>query len=308
MNLRVALVTAHEALPLDEDLSPLVAALGEVGVCADTPVWDDPQVDWAAYDLAVLRSTWDYAERIGEFLEWVQRCEAVTRVINPLSVVRWNTDKHYLCDLDRAGVPVVPTRYVEPGADPGVELAAFSAGGAAAVTVGQTGRFAQFVVKPAVGAGSRDAARYRLGDAAALNHLRRLVVLERRSTMLQPYLSRVDEHGETAVVFIGGQYSHAVRKGPLLRLDAALVAGLFAAEEITPRAPEPSELEVATAALAAIPVERPHYARVDLVRDSQDQPVVLELELAEPSLFFNHAPGAAQRLARVIVSAAGRAA
>jgi len=302
---RIALVTAREALPLDEDMPPLVAALGEAGALVDTPSWDDPDVDWDAYDVALLRSTWDYADRIAEFLEWAQRCERATRLLNPLSVVRWNTDKHYLLDLERAGVPVVPTRFVEPGADPAAELEAFCAGGERAVTVGHSGRFAEFVVKPAIGAGSRDAARYRQADAAAaLAHLRRLVAAEGRSTMLQPYLSRVDEQGETAVIFMNGQYSHAVRKGPLLRVGDGLVAGLFAPEQISPRIPVAAELEVASAAVTAIPRGRPLYARIDLIRDAAGEPVVLEVELTEPSLFFDHAAGSAERLAGVVLAAA----
>jgi O-ureido-D-serine cyclo-ligase len=215
--------------------------------------------------------------------------------------VRWNTDKHYLGHLAKAGVPVVPTRFVEPMANRAAEFEAFLDGGAAACTVGVPTVFEEFVVKPAVGAGSRDAARYRRKDAGrAFAHLQRLLAAG-RSVLLQPYLARVDDHGETAVLYFGGTFSHAARKGPLLDSDTAQVKGLFAPEDIRPRAAEPMELEVAAAAYAAIPFASLAYARVDMIRDDAGAPVVLELELTEPSLFLMHAPGAADRFARHLV-------
>jgi O-ureido-D-serine cyclo-ligase len=293
MTPKIALVTAREALSLDEDMPPLVLAFQAQGADVETPCWDDPAVDWGRYDAAVLRSTWDYVDRIDEFLDWADRCAGMTRLSNSPEVVRWNTDKHYLVQLANAGVPVVPTRFVEPGTDPAVELDRFLAAGEGAFTVGAPVEFAQFVVKPSIGAGSRDAARYTRSDrATAVAHVARLLAAG-RSTMLQPYLDRVDDYGETAVVYIGGRYSHAIRKGPLLRLGDDLVSGLFAPEHITPREPDSAELAVAAAAFATIAEARPLYARIDLIRDPSGAPVVLELELTEPSLFFLHAPDAA---------------
>jgi O-ureido-D-serine cyclo-ligase len=301
VNLRIALVTAREALALDEDMPPLQAALAAAGVAADTPCWDDPLVDWSRYDAALLRSTWDYVERIDDFLAWCDRCTRQTRLLNPPDVVRWNTDKHYLAHLAQAGVPVVPTRFVEPGMDPAAQFEAFLSGTTAACPVGDSPAFDEFVVKPAIGAGSRDAARYARGESRqALGHVQRLLDA-RRSVLLQPYLPRVDTHGETAVLYLGGAPSHAIRKGPLLHRGAGLVEGLFAPEDIRPREAEPAELAVAAAAFAAIPFEAPAYARIDLIRDDRGAPVVLELELTEPSLFLAHAPGAAERLVRQLV-------
>ena len=298
----MALVSARDALALDEDLPPLVEALGDLGVFVDTPCWDDPDVDWSRYGLAVLRSTWDYVDRIDEFLAWADRCAARTRLVNPPAVLRWNTDKHYLLDLARAGVPVVPTRFVEPGADAHVELDGLLAGDGDAVHVGTPGRFDEFVVKPSIGAGSRDAARYRRADRErARAHLQRLLDTG-RSAMLQPYLAGVDEHGETAAVYFGGHFSHAFRKGPLLKLGDELVSGLFAPEQITAREADASERRVARAACEAIPFDAPLYARVDMIRDEQGEPVVLELELTEPSLYLAHAPGSAQRFASVLTA------
>lgn len=301
MNLRIALVTARDALALDEDMPPLRAALANAGVAADTPCWDDLGVDWSRYDAALLRSTWDYVDRIDEFLAWCENCARHTRLLNPPEVVRWNTDKHYLLHLAQAGVPVVPTRFVEPGQDAAREFEAFLGAGHPVCTVGRACEFDEFVLKPAIGAGSRDAARYARGErASAFEHLQRLLDAG-RSALLQPYLSRVDAHGETAVLYLGATFSHAIRKGPLLRRGAGFVEGLFAPEDIRPRSAESSELAVAAAAFAAIPFAPPAYARIDLIRDDAGAPVVLELELTEPSLFLAHASGAAERLARHMV-------
>ena len=284
----MALVSARAARHLDDDLPPLLAALAEVGLEAAVADWDDPEIDWAGFRLALLRSTWDYAERFAEFLIWAERTAALTTLLNPPAVIRWNTDKHYLRDLARAGVPTVPTQFVEPG-----ERAA-----------GRWQRFlregtAEWVVKPAVGAGSRDAARYARGeDRAASEHIERLLDAG-RSVLLQPYLDQIDLHGETALIYFTGRFSHAIRKGPLLRRGAAPTDALFAAEHITPRAPGTDELQVAARALAALPFAAPLYARVDLIRSEHAQPCLLELELTEPSLFFAHAPDAAQRFAEL---------
>jgi glutathione synthase/RimK-type ligase-like ATP-grasp enzyme len=301
--LPIALVTARAALPLDEDLPPLVAALARAGARAETPVWDDADVDWRRYSLAVLRSTWDYAERLAEFLAWAERCAEQTRLLNALPILRWSIDKHYLLDLHARGVPVVPTRYVPSGARARQELDVFLQRGASALHAGRCDRFDEFVVKPAIGAGSRDAARYRRDDGLALEHLSRLLAAG-RSVLLQPYLGRVDEHGETAVVYLGGRYSHAFRKGPLLNVGARLVPGLVAPEQITPREPDAAEREVAAAAHAAVPGRPPAYARIDLIRGQEGLPVVLELELAEPSMYFGHAAGSADRFARLLIEQA----
>lgn len=281
----VALITARAARDLDADLPSLVGAFAAAGAAAEITVWDDPRVDWSRFDLALLRSAWDYAERLPQFLAWVERTAAATRLLNPPAVVRWNSDKHYLHDLAARGVPVVPTTFIEPGAAPHAVLAQFL----------RHESCAELVVKPAVGAGSRDARRHRRDDhTEILAHVRPLLAAG-RGIMLQPYLDRVDREGETALIFIAGRYSHAIRKGPLLPAGAPSTAALFAAEEITARIPTADELAVGERAVAQVPFPELLYARVDLIRDAVGQACVLELELAEPSLYFSHAPAAAAR-------------
>ena len=203
----IALVSARAARDLDEDLPPLIAALRALDATVDVVDWDDASVDWASFEVALLRSTWDYATRLQEFLAWSERVAQLTRLLNPLPVIRWNTDKHYLADLIRAGVPTVPSEFVEPGQGAAQALQDFQARHAAG----------ELVVKPAIGAGSRDAQRHRgTANAAIEAHLRRLIGAG-RSAVVQPYLERVDAHGETALIYFAGRFSHAIRKGALLR-------------------------------------------------------------------------------------------
>jgi O-ureido-D-serine cyclo-ligase len=294
---RIALATATEALPLDADMPPLRAACAAAGLDADAACWDDPGVRWGDYDAVVLRSTWDYVPRLPEFLGWAAAVARDTRLFNPPDLVRWSCDKHYLADLARAGVPITPTRFVAPGDDVQVALADALAG---RFSGGAVGAFDELVAKPAVGAGSKDALRVHRRDAErARLHVERLLA-QGRSALLQPYLGAVDAHGETAMVYIDGRFSHAIRKGPLLR-PGDLAEGLFAAEDIRAREPTRDEGRVAKMAFNAIPGPVPLYARVDLLQGADGQPVVLELELVEPSLFFDQGPGSARRFVDALV-------
>ncbi|MFL6604280.1 MAG: RimK family alpha-L-glutamate ligase [Steroidobacteraceae bacterium] len=289
--LNIALVTARPARGLDEDEPPLHMALQKAGCNVQITEWDDAKVDWASFDVALLRSAWDYAERVSEFLAWVERASKLTHVLNPLQVVRWNTDKHYLAELNKAGVPVVPSTFVEPGEDARRAIQDFLALHA----------HAEIVVKPAVGAGSRDAVRHRRGELGpAVAHVRRLLDAH-RSVLLQPYLERVDRDGETALMFFEGRFSHAIRKGPLLPPGGTATTGLFAAESVTPRVPGTDEMRVAEQAVAAVPFGIPLYARIDLIRDDKGAPCLLELELTEPSLFFVHAAESAEKFTAAVL-------
>ncbi|GAA1517244.1 hypothetical protein GCM10009827_035170 [Dactylosporangium maewongense] len=284
---RVALVTCAKLPDLDEDDQSLVPALAAAGVTAVPTVWDDPAVDWPSYDLAVVRNTWDYPARRAEFTAWAA---SVPRLANPADVIAWNTDKRYLRELHDKGIPIVPTRWLDPGDPIGLDDIAGTAA-------------AEIVVKPAVSVGSVDTGRYRLPEQAdlAAAHVRRLHDAG-RLVMIQPYLADVDTAGETALLFIAGAYSHAIRKGPILTGPDEGVETLYQEESITPRTPSPAERDLAERVLAALPFDRTGllYARVDLLPTPSGDPVVIEVELTEPSLFLTTAEGAPDRLARAI--------
>ncbi|MGA2925775.1 MAG: hypothetical protein ABSG43_07230 [Solirubrobacteraceae bacterium] len=273
-NPRIALATCAALPELAEDEPLLLDALHARGASVEVAVWDDPRIDWHAYELVVVRTTWDYALRRDQFVAWAER---VPRIANCAEVIRWNTDKRYLAELPRA----VPTEFVAPGAR-------------------WRAPAAEYVVKPAVSAGASDTARYGPGDEQrARSHVGELHAAN-RTAIVQPYLTAVDEHGETALVFIGGEYSHAIRKGQMLaRGDCPATPALFVQEEIRARCATAAELAAAEEVLDALDWDRGEllYARVDLIAGSDGAPLLLELELTEPSLFLSYGPGAAQRLA-----------
>ncbi|MFE9918798.1 RimK family alpha-L-glutamate ligase [Micromonospora sp. NPDC005553] len=288
---RVALVTCSDLADLDPDDRLVLAPLAARGVAVQAAVWDDPDVDWSSFDLVVLRSPWDYALRRDEFVSWAS---TVPTLVNPADVVRWNTDKRYLAELSAAGVPTVPTAWIMPGESwqPPAE----------------TG---EYVLKPAVSAGSQDTGRYDLADPEhrdlAAAHVRRLSEAG-RVTMVQPYLRAVDTEGETALLFLAGPeglaFSHAIRKGPMLSGPDLGPDGLYRAEEITARTARPEQLAVAEQTLATVPggTRQLLYARVDLIPGADGEPVLVELELTEPSLFIGYADGAPERLATAITT------
>ena len=269
---RLAWVSAREARGRDDDEDLALPALRDAGVDVDVVVWDDPAVRWASYDRVVLRSAWDYPQRLGEFLPWLESVARVTDLRNPVPMLRWSLDKHYLADLDRAGVPITPTTFVEPGDRP-----VFPAG--------------EFVVKPAVGAGSRDAASYGPDDHdVAHAHVRRLHDAA-ASVLVQPLLKSVAVEGEWPMVFFAGRYSHAAGKRVALP-RAGLVEDLFAEETNVPHVADAEQIAVARRAIDVV-IGRfgiPLYARIDLVRGDDGKPCVLEVELVEPSLFLPQAP------------------
>ena len=277
MTTLIALVTADAARELDEDLPPLIAAFTEQGFAVETPSWDDVAINWSRFALTLLRSTWDYTDRLSEFMAWCERVAHLTTLCNPPALVRWNIDKRYALDLARAGVAIIPSTFYAPG-----ERSQFPTGD-------------EFVVKPSVGAGSRGARRFRANEHAAAATHAALLQAAGFTVLVQPYLTSVDARGESALVYFDGIFSHCIRKGPLLALDGSEVEGLFAREDIRARAAAADEIAVGARAVAAIPGGAPLYARVDLIRDAAGNPCVLELELTEPSLFFNHAPGSADR-------------
>ncbi|MBK6692149.1 MAG: hypothetical protein IPG50_08085 [Myxococcales bacterium] len=281
---QVAIVSAKEAMAVDTDLPLLRSALDARGITHATYAWDDKAAPWDTFDLVVVRSAWDYVPRRDEFVAWARAVRAP--LANDAGMLAWNTDKRYLRVLEKKGVAIVPTTWVEGGVD-----------GGAAPTFPSTG---EFVVKPAISAGARDTARYeakQTGEATA--HVRRITDAG-NTAMIQPYVASVDERGETGLIFFGGRASHAIEKGAILRGKRTEVAGLFAEERIVTRSPSDAERAFAEKVLAAIPFQTPLYARVDMVEDEQGALRLLELELTEPSVFLDVDPKAAARFAEAI--------
>lgn len=283
----LALATSSHARDIDTDLPLLLQALPE----AEAVNWDDPEVAWERYDAVFVRSVWDYHTRLDEFLAWVDRVDECSRIWNPAELLRWNSDKRYLIDLGRLGIPTIPTRFVAPGeawddddSAPDIDLAG------------------NIVVKPSVGAGTSGAAHFDGDRAGAIAHISSLHARD-LVAMVQPYMSDVDEKGETALVYLGQEFSHAVGKQALLRdVGSATLHNGSPAEELSPRIPTPDERGLGINLVATLPPTA--YLRVDLL-PTPNGPVVLEVEATEPALFLDKHPQAAKRAADAFRRIAG---
>lgn len=297
--MRIALATCAKLPEWEVDDRPLHEALVRRGVEAARPAWDDPAVDWGAFDACLIRTTWDYCEKRDAFVEWAERAAALTRLFNPAPVVRWNTDKRYLRDLETRDVPLVPTAWLEQGDHVDLEALLADRG------------WERGFVKPAIGSTARETLRFAAdaeGIAAASRHLSRL--LRRESAMLQPYLASVEREGELSAIFIDGEMTHAVRKTPVAG-DYRVQDDFGASDAPVALTPQEQAMAnriaaVADSQAAALRSRDPAannsggrllYARVDLLRDDEGHLRLSELELVEPSLFFRHCPSAAERLA-----------
>ena len=273
---RVAIATCAGE-DVDPDSRPLLDALAAQDVVGELARWDDPQVDWDRFDLVVIRSTWDYAPRLKEYLSWAK---SVRRLANPYAAIEFSSDKHYLGELAALGHRVVPSFFCDVGV-----AAAFPDG--------------DFVVKPSVGAGSLDAERYGAHDVErAVRHVARLHE-QGRDVLIQPYVTSVDEQGERALVFIDGSFSHAMTKGAMLNVVEPDRHALFRREQMSLADAETDAVAFAQAVLDDFDFGGLLYARVDLVRVSEGW-ALMELELVEPSLFLTYEPPAATALATAI--------
>lgn len=272
----------------DPDEEPLSRALREAGVEFAVAGWDDPSVDWDAPAPTLLRTTWNYPLAPATFEAWLARVAAAGPLWNPLEVVRGNLHKRYLLELAARGVATVPTLLVERGQR--VELAH---------CLRHFG-CSEVVAKPAIGAGSLDTERFRLEQPDAADrfasHLAR--VTERVEALVQPFVASVQDYGERSMVWLDGELSHAIRKSPRFSGDDERIDG--------PMPIADDERALAQAALGPL-ADQLLYARVDMARDGRGQPMVMELEMIEPSLFFARRPGSAARLVSGLLRRLGAA-
>lgn len=294
--MRVVIASSNVVPPEFADDGLLMAALTGLGVDVERAPWDDRETDWAAYDAVVIRSTWDYAHRRPEFVEWADAVGG--RLHNTAALIRWNSDKRYLGDLAEAGFPAVETLYVGPtDAPPPLE--------------------GELVVKPTVSAGGRDTGRFSPAAHGQARDLIAAIQAGGRTAMVQPFEPTVDTAGETAVVCLDGRPSHVLHKRAVLRPDevaplrddplgAAEV--MYHPELVTGGEASERELDLTRRILDHV-TERfayvPLYARVDMLTRENGEPLLLELEAVEPNLYLDRSPGAAERVARAIAARAG---
>jgi glutathione synthase/RimK-type ligase-like ATP-grasp enzyme len=280
----VALVTAPtfpDCLP-DEKL--LADALAARGVKAGPVIWDDASVDWSHFRLALIRTAWDSDKRRDEFVDWADRAGARCPLWNPPEVLRWNTHKSYLRELESRGVAIVPTAWLTRGAQADVKALLAERG------------WTDAVVKPAVSAGARDTLRVRTPEDVRAAQALVERILPYKDMMVQPYQSSVEGYGERSLLFFGGEHTHAIKR------QAALSGS--PGYDATVAEPAPSsedERAFARRVLAATGFEL-LYARVDMARDEQGGLRLMELEVTEPNLFLHQGgPRAVERLADALL-------
>lgn len=284
--------TTPEVLGDDDVDRPLhESAFARAGLELDHCVWWDPEVEWDRYDLVVIRSPWDYVPRLDQYRRWLSTMSHLGSLRNPAALVEWNIDKRYLLELERMGVPVIPTRICV--ALEGLVRCITEAGG-------------EVVVKPVVSAGGVDAGRFAPGDAKAVD-LGRRILGRGVPVMVQPAVPSVSTEGEVSAVLFGGELSHAFRKGPMLALGGAPLDGYRGLEAVELTV---EQVRVVTTAVDAVSrfaadslgvASPPLYARVDMVRTEAGRHLVLEVELNEPSFFLPTDPGAADRFAAAVL-------
>jgi len=293
---QVALVTDSESLPIDFDMDLLLDACIAQGIQPEVAEWTDPSVVWGKYDAVLLRSPWSYTKHLQSFRDWCGHVDAQTHLINPLAVISWGLDKTYLTDLAAHGVPIVPTEILPPNANISGRLRSF---------LDDHPDCDELVVKPTVGAYSQNVGRFtRRNIKLAIRHVEALFATG-HNVIIQPYLTSIDELGETDMIYFDGNYSHAIRKAALLMLDGTV--NVPSTDMRSARTASPVEREVGINALKAVTkifgLESPLlYARVDLIEDQNGAPVLLELEISEPSLSLPFAPGSPDRFAEAIAN------
>ena len=257
----------------DLDAAPLEKALLESGITSRVLAWDDPEVRWSDASAILIRSTWNYPQYSDAFLEWLDAVSAHASIWNPADVVRWNVHKGYLCELAAAGLPVTPTVLVRRGSTESLR------------SIMEEQGWGRAVVKPAISAASFltlrvDDPRSGAGEA----HLRALA--SDADVLVQAYLDSVEGYGERALVWIDGELTHSVRKTPRWDGEDECVS------EALPISAE--EAELADRAIAAVSSQL-LYARIDVAPGPSGAPLLMELELIEPSLFFPQYPPALSR-------------
>lgn len=276
----IGLVTYGKYPELTDDDRPLLGELAVLGVGARPVVWDDPSVDWTAFDALVLRSTWNYHLKPREFTAWLAELDEIgVPLWNPTPVVRWNLHKRYLRELGDKGVLVPPTEWVARA-----EARPLSA------LLGQRG-WTDAIVKPSISASATDTWRT-TGDAQGDDRRYRELV-ERADLLVQATIPEVATHGEWSLLYLGGSFSHAMLKRPKagdFRVQTELGG---TAARATPPAPV---IEAGDRIVALIPGDW-LFARVDGVL-TRDGFMLMELECIEPLLFLAQQPGSAATLAR----------
>lgn len=278
---RCAFLTMQDPGDYVTDYSLGIGPLEALGWSVDELPWRSPGIDWDRYDAVYICTPWDYPEHLAEFMAVLQAIdESAAVLVNDIALVRWSLEKTYLRDLEAAGAAIVPSLWCDD-----IRVADANA------WFGQLGS-RRLVIKPVIGANARDTLVLAAPLGAELQDRLRTTFRD-RPCFVQPFMDNILSDGEHSLFFFGGEYSHAIQKLPR--------PGDFRVQEehgadIRPAVADP-DLVGAAAAILRLVEPSPVYARVDLVRDSADAPLLMELEVIEPSLYLRTDPAAPGRFA-----------
>lgn len=275
--MKIGLVNCRDLPEPDIDEAPLIDALRAAGHDAGTLAWDDPSSDPGAFDLCVLRATWNIHLQPLEFLEWLENASRRSRICNAHDVVRWNLDKRYLIELQSAGIPIVPTAWATRSARTDLRS-----------IVDATG-WSEVVIKPIISAASFMTRRFRTDAIDAAQQFLSDALTE-RDMMVQQYMPSVEHGGERAIVWIDGKITHAVEKAPRFADNEERVSG----RDVTPEEQTFAERVMRSAPDGLL------YARIDVMEDEEGSLRLSELELIEPSLYFPFSEAALARFVRAV--------
>ena len=264
---------------LDED-NYVLEALRSQGLKAEKRDWANRKFDWSSTKSVIFRTTWDYFDRYPEFAPWLAEISNKCLLLNSADIINWNIDKHYLSDLMDAGLNVAPSIFIKKGRDISLSQLFENAG------------WSEAVLKPTISGAARHTYRLTLANAAEHEEIFAKLINE-EDMIFQEFLSDIVEYGEISLMFMGGEYTHAVRKiaksGDFRVQDDH--GGTVEIHEATTE-----EIEFGQASLEVCPYN-PVYARIDIVRDNKGKLSLCELELIEPELWFRNNPDSATKLA-----------
>ncbi|MFD2513723.1 RimK family alpha-L-glutamate ligase [Pontibacter locisalis] len=268
----------------DEENDALFNYLTEKGLAVTYQIWDDPTVDWTKFDLIILKSPWDYFDKIGAFYAWLDKLEQLNcQVLNPVKTVRWNADKRYLKDIQEKGFKVVPTVWLEKGQT-------FNAAEAFAALGTE-----RIILKPSVSGGAKNTFALTKQDAESSTESIN-TLLQEETFLVQPFVEEIKTNGEWSFLFFNGRYSHTVLK--TAKPGDFRVQHFFGGTIHTPEAPA-ALLEAAHNIVDSF-AEDCLYARVDGV-EINGELYLMELELIEPFLFMTMSEGALERYYEAVV-------
>lgn len=282
--MRIALVTAAKLPKPDQDSDLLASALRSLGADPVTVAWT-ASCAWSAFDLVLLRTPWDYTADPEAFVAWAASTSNAASLANAFPIVKWNYHKRYLLELASRGLPVVPTTLLRRGTQSESSLRQFGVG--------------EIVAKPAIGVGAIGALRGAASSEAVRQHVR--AGLEQGDMLIQPFIPSIQTEGEFSLIYLGGTYSHTVRKRAR--------AGDYRVQDhhggtLEDCEPLPGMRATADRVCAGAPGPL-LYARVDLVV-SEAGALLMELEAIEPELFLRREPRSALRFAQAILAALSR--